>query len=57
MQFQASVAEGLVLPVLGKDGSKFAGQFAVTLALGKFLAALRCCDGIVESTGFGIGRS
>ena len=57
MQLQAGVAEGLVLLVSGEDGSKFIGQFAVTFALCKCVSALRCCDGIVESTGFGVGRS
>jgi hypothetical protein len=47
----------LVLPVTGEDANEFVGQFAVTFALGKFPAALRRCGGIVESTGFGIGRS
>ncbi len=57
VQFEARVAHGLVLSVSVEDGNKFVGQLAVTFALGKFPAALRCCDGIVESTGFGIGRS
>jgi hypothetical protein len=57
VQFEARVAHRLVLSVAVEDGNKFVVQLAVTFALGKFPAALCCCDGVVESTGFGIGRS
>ena len=57
MRFEARVAHRLVLSVAVEDGNKFVSQLAVTFALGKFPAALRCCNGIVESTGFGLGRS
>ena len=53
VHFQARVAHRLVLSVAGEDANKFVGQFTVTFALGKFPAALRCCNGIVESTAFG----
>src|SRR5207302_8053458 len=53
----ACVAEGLVLSVSGEDDNKFVGQFAVAFTLCKRVSALRCPDGIVELTGFGVGRS